>query len=265
MTRLFAPRWAIAISLAVWAVLRLVAPISYDVGPSVGAILLLASYIGFFFAGTFLYSYLARFHGRAEYPAFQKAARVRNERVFHDRFVRGVFLVFLTMALIGLALRFYDLFVAKSFFSFESVSDFKINYDENLVSFGPASVISAVLVPFSAALVLLSGYFKERIALSWRVAAYATVGLFVAYFALRGGRTAITLMLLMFLTGVALAGRLTAKGLKSSLNKKIVVLGVALLVFFVYSMSLLTERLEIMGFTATAGLEYLESHHHVII
>ena len=265
MTRLFAPRWAIAISFLVWAVLRLLAPISYDVSPTLGSILLLASYIGFFFAGTFLYSHLARFHGHAENADFQEAARLNSGGGVDSRYVRAVFLAFLTLALIGLTLRFYDLIATKSFFSFESVSDFKINYDEGIVSFGLASVISAVLVPFSAALLLLTGYFKEKLSLSWRVAAYVTLGLFVAYFALRGGRTAITLMALMFLTGIALAGRLTTKGLKNGLNKKLVVLGVFLLVFFVYSMSLLTERLEVMGFTAAVGLEYLETHHHVII
>jgi hypothetical protein len=265
MTHLFSPRWAIAASFAVWAILRLMAPISYDVSPSPGAVLLLASYVGFFFAGTFLYSYLARYHSRAGDASLQVTRRTGTGDFLDRRYVRAVFLTFLTMALIGLALRFYDLIAAKSFFSFESVSDFKINYDEGAVVFGPASVVSAILVPFSAALLLLTSYFKERLALPWRAVAYATLALFVVYFALRGGRTAITLMLLMFLTGLALSGRLRTRGLRTGLNKKLIVLGIVLLVFFVYSMSLLTERLEIMGFTATVGLEYLESYHHVIV
>jgi hypothetical protein len=242
--------------------LKFLAPVKYDVEPTLGAVLVLFSYFVFFFAGTFLYSYMTRFRLSDAGWSDQRGWLGRALSRVH---VRPIYAVFLILAVGGLGLRYYDLIVVKSYFSFSSMADFKINYDESIVAYGPASIISAIFAPFAVALAMLTIYFRHRLRWHYKgVSSLLFVG-FLAYFVLRGGRAAITLALFMCLTTWVLSAKPAWIHLDKRFLKKFALVAIVVLLFFLYSATLLVDRLETMGLSIITGLEYLETAHHLTI
>lgn len=262
MIRYFSPRWLMSISLAFWTVLVLAAPLQYDVTPSLKALLLLGSYFIFFFAGAGLYNSFVRHRSdsAAEESLGRKLTRVMNAPI-----IIRLLALFVVIAVVGLLLRYYDLFVTKSFLTFSSPTDFKLNFDEALTNYGMSAIVSSILAPFSIAVLVLTAYYPGRLPMLFKMATFGVVGLLLAYFVLRGGRTALTLILVMYLAAMALSGRLGHLRISKSQVKKIS-LGLLLAFgFFFYSLFLLSNRLESMGFTLESGLEYMQTAHHFTV
>jgi hypothetical protein len=265
MLRFFSPRWLVTISFSIWLLLALVSPISYEIEPSLMAILVLASYAVFFFAGTLAYRGIVTCCGPEGTVTAVPLDRDSSCRQLSGVRLRRVFMILLIIATVGLALRYYDLFAIKSYLSFASASDFKINYDESLTSYGLSSVVSAVMAPFAVALFCFTARFKERIPFSFRVMALLLLGAFIAYIVLRGGRTAITLILIVYLTSLALSGRLDRPKMSWSLLRRVSLAALVSGVFFYYSLALLVGRLEVFGLTVVPALDYMEAAHHLAL
>lgn len=251
-----------SLSLMFWTVLVLTAPLSYDVSASPKALLLIGSYFFFFFAGAGLCNSLVRLSGSY---AEKKPVSAFLSRRIDTLSITKLLVLFLIIAMAGLFLRYYDLIVTKSFLTFASATDFKLNYDEAVINYGPTAIISSILAPFSVAVLVLTAYFPERLPLMLKIGTFVVVGLLIGYFVLRGGRTALTLILVMYLAAMALSGRLGRFRITKSQIRKTAVGIVIAVGFFSYSLFLLSDRLESMGFTMESGLEFMQRAHHFTV
>ncbi len=252
------PRRLMAYSLGVWLLLFIVAPMSYDVPvPLAGLIFLLGNIVAFVI-GTGTHDLSRKIAGRN--PDVIPESNIVPENRSRTHLIITLFIV---LGIGGALLRYYDLFVIKSYFAYGSYADFRLNYDAAAIDFGPVSVLSSVLFPFSVLPMLLVIYYRDISTNIQRITAYALSGGFVVYFALRGGRTGITLVAVMAVIALVLSGRLGAVVRSRRFIRLASVGAIAFVAFFVYSATILGDRLEAMGFTFVSGLEYLETAHHI--
>ena len=259
--RHFSPRRLFAYSLLWWIVLSLLAPFHYTIDPTIGAVGLLVLFGGSFIAGTLIYDLYIRVR-RGD--ARDASAPVHFPKISRQA-VQVVFWTVAGLAVIGLALRFYDLIVVKSYLAFDSGTDFKMNYDASQSDIGAVSIISALLMPFALVLPLLGKYYRESLSRLQRVFGWLGLSGVVAYFVMRGGRTSLTLILVM----ITVAAVFSVRTKRFKLSRRTWVIGSSLAVagvlFFFYSLSIMIERLDRMGFSVVAGLDFMESHRHLEI
>ncbi len=257
--RHFAPRRLFAYSFLWWGVLTLLAPFSYTIKPTTGGVILLVLYAGFFIAGTFFYD----LYDRLRRGEVSESERTTNIATLSGQAIRTVWWAVAVLAIAGLVLRFYDLVVVKNYLTFESSTDFKLNYDAAEV--GAVSIVSALLMPFAMVLPLLGRYYKKELSRFQRLIGWLCFIGLATYFVMRGGRTSLTLMLVMFIAAAVLG----SKTGKLHLSKRAWLIGGVIgtvgLLFFVYSLAILVERLDRMGFSVVSGLDYMEGEHHLNI
>lgn len=254
-----------------WVILLVLAPMGYDVQISFGTVLFVALCIAGFLFGVIIH-----------YPAGRGAKP--GEGVSASREVNAynwtrLFRVVAVLAMTGVALRFIDLIVIKSYFSYGSATKFRLLYGEGIEEPGFVSIISAVLFPLAPALFLLLWLAPRPTRSSERLVGGFGMAAYVLYNVLRGGRLGLSLMLVALLLVRALARKrglpgfrgagqggaavLPAARRRGTRARQFTAIAVVAPVALYYSAQVLGTRAEAQGLTTTSALRYLELAHHV--
>lgn len=225
----------------VWVFIDLISPLKFNIIPSVKGIIILIFFIFSFYLGNLLYIILP------------KKYEVRIGKIYPKK-IRMAAIIILSLALIGILLRYYDFIFIKGFVNYSSITDFRLNYSEGDVSYSIVTIIGSILMPMAIGTLMLSIYFGEIMGKTYKtISIILLIGL-LSYFVLRGGRTTISLIFIMLITTLIFSGY-NFKHLKPYLI-------IFVPVFFLYSIILLKERLNYMGFQMYSHLAYWEKTRH---
>ncbi|TBL67772.1 O-antigen polymerase [Paenibacillus thalictri] len=248
------PRYIFSLSISIWIVLYLFSPIEYIYTPSKMAIIVIISYIFFFYLGTYLISLFN--------TVFILKGYVQNNNEFDSFRVKKIYNILFVVTSIGILLRFYDLLIVKSFFSYSSITDFRINYEAN--DSGIVSITSAILFPFGVALSMFTIYLYKYLGSKHYILSFISLMCILFYPVLRGGRTTLTLLFVIIAVSIVLTN---PAFIKKQLKKLFiyVILFIFGLLFFVYSMNIIIDRLEFNGFTIPSHLEYMQPEYGIFI
>lgn len=256
--RWFSPRRLLIISISSWLFLMLLAPMSYMATPSLESLLVLFSYIVFFVTGTYCYSFFG-FKKDIRLPDNNKARETTNLQDSISLLCK----ILIVLSMVGIILRYYDLFFLKSYMNYDSASDFRINYDM-MGSNNFLSVLSALFFPFPIPLLLIIVYLGCQLRKPYRIVAGLLGVSLLVYVFLIGGRTLITLLLAMVVTSLALSQKLSRNTWYRFFRWAMQSLVIGS-IFVFYSMYVLEERLQLMGFSLAEHLAYMEKYRNLII
>ncbi|MBF7081592.1 oligosaccharide repeat unit polymerase [Desulfallas sp. Bu1-1] len=260
----FSPRYLLSISILIWFILKLIAPIEYNVELSIKALMYLIINILFFYLGTYLYDVIC-------FSYLKRSAKNCGDFICIKK-INKAYNIIAFLATLGIFLRFYDLIYLKSFFSYGSITNFRIYYIESSTNL--VSILSAVLFPLCIVLLIIAINFKDKLSsckLFYAILAASTI---FVYTILRGGRTTITLVIIMVIASAAISENIKILDIKKFLLyfkikknsiKMILDLIVVFLMFFAYSIRILISRLYEMGFTVETHLKYMETVRHLAI
>ncbi|WP_243388195.1 O-antigen polymerase [Bacillus kexueae] len=248
--KLISPRILILLSFIIWLLVYVVSPIQYITKPTNQALLYLFFCFASFFIGTF-YTHLFFITKKNQVKFKPKKEEYKNLK-----FLRIVSFI----GLIGLIFRYYDLLFVKDFISYGSVTAFRLHgsiiNDTTFVGIG-----SSILYPFSIIAIVVSFHINEKKIID-KVLIVLNILLFVIYIYLLGGRTSLTLIIIMVLISIIFK----KKKLSHVFNlKRIVFIVMLFLLFFAYSNLILINRLEEMGFNIQDHLNYMQNERRFIV
>lgn len=257
-----------------WALLSVLAPMGYDMQVSFRTMLFVALCVAGFLFGVVVH-----------YPprrVVKPGEGVTVSREFDAFSWTRLFRVVAILGITGVALRFIDLIVIKSYFSYGSATNFRLLYGEGLEEPGLVSIISAVLFPLAPALFLLLWLAPRPTTSGERLVGGFGMAAYVLYNVLRGGRLGLSLMLVTLLLvralarkrgfpeyrgtgngGVGVPAAVKRQGTRARRFAVIAVIAVMVPVAVYYSAQVLGTRAEAQGLTTRSALRYLELAHHV--
>jgi oligosaccharide repeat unit polymerase len=266
--QLISPRRIFIISILVWLVIFVLSPFEYNNNISINTLWILTIYIFSFIFGTVLFDILNKKNRKIDVKDTHLYIKGLKDIIIKDKKKYKVFkrflLALIVTGVIGTIFRFYDLIVLKSYFSYSSATDFRLSYESNNLDVGLISIISSFIFPISIFPFLLMLYFKELFTKRYQILSLLLTITFILYNVLRGGRTTITLILLMFLIGLLITNRIKFKINKINFKYYTIFLILGAL-FITYSINILTSRLEINGFTIISHLYHLEKNYGITI
>lgn len=252
------PRKIMTFSISTWIILSFLAPMDYTVNPSRRGIIFLLSYIVSFYFGSYFFDL---FRKKSE------SSRKFLINEFEVDKIQKIFRVLLVVSLVGIGLRFVDLFAIKDYLSYDSAVNYRLEYNQDINNYGIVSILSSFLFPTGVGLAIFAIYFSEKLSRAQIAFAFLMYVLVIIYSVLLGGRTLITLTTVMLIISwiIKLTTRKKNKNTFLIHYKKIILICVGCIIFFIYSMKILMNRLNAMGFTISSHLNYMEKTRNFVI
>jgi hypothetical protein len=253
--RIVSPRHILLLGLALWGAVWLLAPMDFETRRNDQAALLLVGFLLAFFVGA---SVIATPNAPTETTA--KPAPPRN--------FATAYWILLALALLGLALRFFDLFFLKSYAEFESAAEFRLatsmgGGDEPR---GPISIISAGMYPLAVIVFICGLYFRHALSRVQFWAGAAVMAPFFAYVVMTGARAPMFSALLMIGVAAVLAAgrggwriRYGSAGFWRLLLVPVLAMGL----FIAYFAQVMAQRQELVGLDESQAIAALELTRNV--
>lgn len=249
-------------SLILWIIVYIIPTHKYTVDITTQGVFILALYFVCFIVGALFIEIVYRIRSEKD-SLIDKEKTEENNSINNTKYNPKWLNCTLVLGSIGMLLKFYDLIVRKDFLLYEGAADFKSNYSGG--DFGAINLISAILFPmvlitFIAFINNKKSFNKKQII--WNCTNFV---LLILYSILLGARTQITLVIMAV---VSVLAKNYSKGIKvkksKSKNFKIIVgLVVVGAIFFIYSVNILSDRLQYQNKGTEYALIYLEDMHHV--
>jgi len=202
--RFVSPAWLMTASLCIWGAVWLVAPISYAFAVSEKAFLVLVAFTGAFYAGAVLVEW------RCERRPGRGSGSVASDgRPWNMPGLQVAFKWLTSMAIVGLVLRFCDLFLVKNYLAYGSPAAYKLHYESSSTEYGIMSVASGLLFPFAVVPLMLVFYGRKALSRRQRLMSWAFVILLLCYAVLISGRTTVALLLVILAVASYLASHVS--------------------------------------------------------